>query len=125
MKVVFASMVSVQENGEEEGVNYQVGDNTLKRTKQMRYLGTYLTSSLSKGETICDGTLSAMKVMQAFLRLIEKHQSSWSLKENINNSVILPTVTYPIKSKATTKEITPWLRKNERNVILRLQSKGK
>lgn len=99
------------------GEEHKIGQHKLKTTNKMKYLGTFLTNNLNRRETVRERTKRAHIATKIILPFIEKHRPNWNITKNIYTTVILPIMTYGVKTAALTKANRRSLRRAEKNII--------
>ncbi|XP_060804624.1 uncharacterized protein LOC132902671 [Amyelois transitella] len=97
---------------------YSLDGITTTPAKEIRYLGTYITATLNRNNTVHARCKQALKNAKILKKLIEESRMEWQTRRLLYKMVIEPTMIYGLKCAAITKANRAKLRRYER-IILR------
>ncbi|GBP83590.1 hypothetical protein EVAR_49081_1 [Eumeta japonica] len=83
----------------------------------IKYLGTYLTSELSRRDTIKARCKQAIRNAKGLIPFIKKTKMHWKIAKLIYQMVISPSMTYGLNVVALTKSNRTRLRHYEREIL--------
>ncbi|GBP19528.1 LINE-1 retrotransposable element ORF2 protein [Eumeta japonica] len=83
----------------------------------IKYLGTYLTSELSRRDTIKARCKQAIRNAKGLIPFIKKTKMHWKIAKLIYKMVISPSMTYGLNVVALTKSNRTRLRQYEREIL--------
>ncbi|GBP30095.1 hypothetical protein EVAR_14614_1 [Eumeta japonica] len=83
----------------------------------IKYLGTYLTSELSRRDTIKSRCKQAICNAKGLIPFTKKSKMHWKITKLIYKMVISPTITYGLNVVALTKSNRTRLRQYEREIL--------
>lgn len=101
---------------------FDVGNYSLRLVNKMRYLGAYITSTLSRRETISDRVHRAIRASYAVISFVERFKLNWEIARRFYHTVITPTVLYGLKVSTLTKANRDRLRDMEATIIAGLSA---
>lgn len=87
----------------------------------MRYLGAYITSSLSRGSTTSERIKKSYKAFFHLCSFLRKHKLSWPTVKRLYHSLITPVATYGMEVSTILKSNRNSLRRMENEMIMILK----
>ncbi|KAL1396447.1 hypothetical protein pipiens_010503 [Culex pipiens pipiens] len=106
-------------NTAEEAVK-QFGKYMLKVVTKMRYLGTYITSSLTRKELTAERIKKAKKAFQPLCTFLKKFKLEWAVVKRLYHALITPIATYAMEAGTLLKENRNALRDMENYMLEKL-----
>lgn len=98
----------------------QFGRYLLKLVTKMRYLGTYVTSSLTRKELTAERIKKAKKAFQPLCSFLRKFKLEWAVVKRLYHALITPIATYAMEAGTLLKENRNALRNMENYMLQKL-----
>lgn len=103
----------------------QFGKYKLVVVTKLRYLGTYITSSLTRKEITAERIKKAKKAFHALCSFLKTYKLPWEVVRQLYHTLITPIVTYGMEASALLKRNRDDLRAMEREMLNTLRSLSK
>lgn len=101
----------------QEETHLHFGDFKLPKVDHFLYLGSTITSSLERPQTIRNRVKAGYKALYSLLPFLQENRLPWDLISILYTSIITPTVVYGLKVAAVTRQNRISLRHFERNAL--------
>lgn len=124
------SKVGLEINNKKSQILIRVSNSIAKQTEEMelnrkkykvctsiRYLGTYLTSTLNRPATTKKRCVNAMKAAKTIIDFCKNYRPSWQIGRIMYNTVIAPSILYGTKTATLTKRSRQQLARYEKQII--------
>lgn len=104
-------------NNEEPDTILTFGKYKLTTVTKLRYLGAYITSSLTRRETTAERKKKAYKAFYSLCSFLKDHKLKWSVVVKLYHSLITPVVTYSMEVATILKRNRNSLRRMENHML--------
>lgn len=103
----------------------QFGKYNLAVVTKLRYLGAFITSSLTRKEITAERIKKAKKAFHALCSFLRKYKLKWEVVKRLYHTLITPVVTYSMEVSTILKRNRNDLRTMEREMLITLMSLSK